>query len=142
MNDVKEYLSLYHNTKVKIQKLQALVDEYIRLANQVPGIQFDAIRVDGGKNLKAPFEKWILKALDYELEIKDMETNLPFIKADILKTIEQLKDSEMERVLILRYIDWLTWNQIADEMYISNATVRRRHTQAIDKIRLSRCEQG
>jgi hypothetical protein len=75
MNDVKEYLSLYHNTKVKIQKLQALADEYIRLANQVPGIQFDAIRVDGGKNLKAPFEKWILKALDYELEIKDMETN-------------------------------------------------------------------
>jgi predicted DNA-binding protein (UPF0251 family) len=138
----KEYLSRYHNTKVKIEKLQALVDTYIRLANEIPGIQFDAIRVDGGKSLKAPFEKWILKTLDYELEIKEMEMNLPKIKADILKTIKQLKDAEMERVLILRYIDWLTWNQIADEMYISNATVRRRHTQAIDKIRLSRVEQG
>jgi hypothetical protein len=136
MNDVKEYLSLYHNTKVKIQKLQALADEYIRLANQVPGIQFDAIRVDGGKNLKAPFEKWILKALDYELEIKDMETNLPIIKADILKTIEQLKDSEMERVLILRYIDWLTWNQIADKMYISRSTVKRWHLSAISLLKI------
>jgi len=138
----KEYLSRYHNTKVKIEKLQALVDTYIRLANEIPGIQFDAIRVDGGKSLKAPFEKWILKTLDYELEIKEMEMSLPKIKADILKTIKQLKDAEMERVLILRYIDWLTWNQIADEMYISNATVRRRHTQAIDKIRLNRGEQG
>ena len=138
----KEYLSRYHNTKVKIEKLQALVDTYIRLANEIPGIQFDAIRVDGGKNLKAPFEKWILKTLDYEHEIKEMKTNLPNIKADILRTIKELKDAEMERVLILRYIDWLTWNQIADEMYISNATVRRRHTQAIDKIRLSRGEQG
>ncbi len=136
MNDVKEYLSGYHNTKLKIQKLQALVDEYIRLANQVPGIQFDAIRVDGGKNLKAPFEKWILKALDYELEIKDMEANLPIIKADILKTIEQLKDSEMERVLILRYIDWLTWNQIADEMYISRSTVKRWHLNALSGIQV------
>jgi hypothetical protein len=136
MNDVKEYLSRYHNTKLKIQKLQALVDEYIRLANQVPGIQFDAIRVDGGKNLKAPFEKWILKALDYELEIKDMEANLPIIKADILKTIEQLKDSEMERVLILRYIDWLTWNQIADEMYISRSTVKRWHLNALSGIQV------
>jgi DNA-directed RNA polymerase specialized sigma24 family protein len=136
MNDVKEYLSRYHNTKVKIQKLQALVDEYIRLANQVPGIQFDAIRVDGGKSLKAPFEKWILKALDYELEIKDMEANLPTIKADILKTIEQLKDSEKERVLILRYIDWLTWNQIADEMYISRSTVKRWHLNALSLLKI------
>jgi len=136
MNDVKEYLSRYHNTKLKIQKLQALVDEYIRLANQVPGIQFDAIRVDGGKNLKAPFEKWILKALDYEMEIKNMETSLLIIKADILKTIGQLKDSEMERVLILRYIDWLTWNQIADEMYISRSTVKRWHLNAISLLKI------
>ncbi|AUD63477.1 hypothetical protein BK010_07660 [Tenericutes bacterium MO-XQ] len=136
MNDVKEYLSRYHNTKVKIQKLQALVDEYIRLANEIPGIQFDAIRVDGGKNLKVPFEKWILKALDYELEIKDTETNLPIIKADILKTIEQLKDSEKERVLILRYIDWLTWNQIADEMYISRSTVKRWHLKALSLLKI------
>jgi RNA polymerase sigma factor (sigma-70 family) len=136
MNDVKEYLSRYHNTKVRIQKQQALVDEYIRLANQVPGIQFDKIRVDGGKNLKAPFEKWILKALDYELEIKDMEANLPTIKADILKTIEQLKDSEKERVLILRYIDWLTWNQIADEMYISRSTVKRWHLNALSLLKI------
>jgi hypothetical protein len=81
MNDVKEYLSRYHNTKVKIQKLQALVDEYIRLANEIPGVNFDAIRVDGGKSLKAPFEKWILKTLDYELEIKKM------INSGVLKSI-------------------------------------------------------
>ena len=136
MNDVKEYLSRYHNTKLKIQKLQALVDEYIRLANQVPGVQFDKIRVDGGKNLKAPFEKWILQALDYELEVKDMEKNLPIIKADTLKTIEQLNDSEMERVLILRYIDWLTWNQIADEMYISRSTVKRWHLNALSLLKI------
>jgi len=138
----KEYLSRYHQTKVKIEKLQGLVDVYIRLANEIPGIQFDQVRVDGGKNLKAPFEKWILKALEYENEINQLKHELPIIKAEILKTIERLNDSEMERVLILRYFDWLTWSEIARELVWSYSTARRRHDQAMYKIRLSRCEQA
>jgi len=78
--NVKEYLSRYHQTKVMIEKLQGLVEVYIRLANEIPGIQFDQIRVDGGKNLKAPFEKWIIKALEYEALIDDMKRSLPNIK--------------------------------------------------------------
>jgi DNA-directed RNA polymerase specialized sigma24 family protein len=136
MNDVKEYLSRYHNTKVKIQKLQALVDEYIRLANEIPGIQFDAIRVDGGKNLKAPFEKWILKTLDYELEIKEMERLLPSYKKEVLQAIEQIEDKDYRLILVHRYIDWLSWRQIADRMFFSSATIRRWHDKALLQIEL------
>jgi DNA-directed RNA polymerase specialized sigma subunit len=42
----------------------------------------------------------------------------------------------MERVLILRYIDWLTWNQIADKMYISRSTVKRWHLSAISLLKI------
>jgi hypothetical protein len=136
MNDVKEYLSRYHNTKVKIQKLQALVDEYIRLANEIPGIQFDAVRVDGGKNLKAPFEKWILKILDYELEIKEMERLLPSYKKEVLQAIEQIEDKDYRLILVHRYIDWLSWRQIADRMFFSSATIRRWHDKALLQIEL------
>ena len=143
---VSEYLSRYHIAKQKIEKLQGLVDTYIRLANEIPGMQFDQIRIDGGKNLKAPFEKWILKALDHENEIMEIKQQLPMIKADTLKEIEKLKDYELERVLILRYIDWCSWKEIAQEMVCSYSTARRRHNQAIENlkfhIRLSRSEQG
>lgn len=132
----KEYLSRYHNTKVKIEKLQALVDTYIRLANEIPGIQFDAIRVDGGKNLKAPFEKWILKTLDYELEIKEMERLLPSYKKETLQAIEQIEDKDYRLILVHRYIDWLSWRQIADRMFFSSATVRRWHDKALLQIEL------
>ena len=133
----KEYLSRYHNTKVKIQKLQALVDEYIRLANEIPGIQFDAIRVDGGKNLKAPFEKWILKTLDYEFEIKEMERLLPGYKKETLQAIEQIEDKDYRLILVHRYIDWLSWRQIADRMFFSSATIRRWHEKALLQIELT-----
>lgn len=39
--NVKEYLSRYHNTELKISRLQIEVEEYIRLANSIPGINFD-----------------------------------------------------------------------------------------------------
>jgi hypothetical protein len=127
----KEYLSRYHNTKVKIEKLQALVDTYIRLANEIPGIQFDAIRVDGGKSLKAPFEKWILKTLDYEIEIKEMKRKLPGYKKEAIQAIEEIEDQNYQLILVYRYIDWLSWRQIAERMFFSSATIRRWHDKAL-----------
>jgi hypothetical protein len=133
----KEYLSRYHQTKEKIDKLQGLVDVYIRLANEIPGIQFDQVRVDGGKNLKAPFEKWILKAMEYEAQIVDLKRTLPIIKEEILTVIEDLEDEDLRKVLILRYFDWLTWNQIASKMYISYSTSRRMHNRAVTLLKAS-----
>ena len=132
----KEYLSRYHNAKVKIEKLQVLVDTYIRLANEIPGIQFDAIRVDGGKNLKAPFEKWILKTLDYEIEIKEMKRKLPGYKKEAIQAIEQIEDQNYQLILVYRYIDWLSWRQIAERMFFSSATIRRWHDKALLEIEI------
>lgn len=144
--NAKEYLSRYHNTEIKIKQLQALVNEYIRLANSIPGINFDQIRVDGTKSLQAPFEKWIHRALVDEYKIKEFKKKLPIIKGEIVTIIDELEDGELRKVMIYRYIDWLTWNEIAKEMFCSYATARRKHNQAIAQIklpeRLSRVEQG
>ena len=133
---VKEYLSRYHKTKEKIELLKQQVEEYIRLANSIPGINFDTIRVDGTKSLKAPFEKWIHKTLDNELLIKELERNLPIIKGEIISLIEGLENKQYGMILIHRYIDWLSWRQIADKMFFSSATIRRWHDKALLEIRL------
>ncbi|HMM00520.1 MAG TPA: hypothetical protein PKC96_04175 [Bacilli bacterium] len=133
--NIKEYLSRYHNTQVKIEKLEMIVAEYIRLANSIPGINYDQIRVDGTKSLKAPFEKWILKALDDELIIKALKKELPIIKGEIITTIEALHDSDCKRVLIHRYIDWLSWSEISKLMFFSTATIRRLHDKALLEIK-------
>ena len=49
--DKREYLSRYHEAEKKIKKLQALHDEYDRLSFNVPGCNFDQIRVSGTRNL-------------------------------------------------------------------------------------------
>jgi len=133
--NIKEYLSRYHNTQVKIEKLEMIVAEYIRLANSIPGINYDQIRVDGTKSLEAPFEKWILRALNDEAEIEQLKRALPIIKGEIITAIETLTDSDLKRLLILRYIDWLSWSEISKLMFFSTATIRRLHDKALLEIK-------
>jgi DNA-directed RNA polymerase specialized sigma subunit len=134
--NAKEYLSRYHEAEIKINKLQQMVDEYIRLANSIPGINFDAIRVDGTKNLKAPFEKWILRALDDEAVILELKSKLPIIKGEIIAVIDELEDKELRKLLIYRYLDWSSWQEIAEKMFVSISTLKRWHIKALDLLKI------
>ena len=139
--NVKEYLSRYHETKVKIKELEQIVAEYIRLANSIPGINFDQVRIDGTKSLQAPFEKWILRALDDEMLIESLNKELPNIKCEIIAIIDEVDDKELRKVLIYRYIDWNNWNEIAAKMSYSYSTARRLHDRAIKAIKVKYCEK-
>lgn len=134
--NAKEYLSRYHDTEQKIRRMQAEVDEYIRLANSIPGMNFDAIRVNGTKSLDAPYVKWIQRALDNELLIADLKKDLPIIKGEIISVIDELNDPELKRLLIYRYFDWNSWNEIAVKMFISYSSSRRLHDKALVIIKI------
>lgn len=134
--DTKEYLSQYRDAVRKIDKLKKEVEYYTHMSNTVPGMNFDQVRVDGTRKLDAPFTKWIHKALDCELKIKEIENQLPAIKDEIISTIENLEDTELKSVLFFRYIDWLSWSEIAKEMFIAPTTVRRWHDKALNEINI------
>ena len=143
--DVKEYLCRYHVTEEKILKLQQIVAEYLRLANTIPGVNLDQIRVDGTRKLDAPFEKWILKALDDELLIEELKRQLPLIKCEIISLIDELEDKEYKMILILRYFDWLSWTEISQKLYYSSSKIRRMHDKALEELTIlskGKVEQG
>jgi len=139
--NVKEYLSRYHKTIVKIKELEEIVAEYIRLANSIPGINFDQVRIDGTKSLQAPFEKWIIKALDEEAEIDRLKKELPKIKIEIMNLIDSVEDYDLKKVLIYRYIDWYSWNEIAAKMSYSYSTARRLHDKGTKAIKDNYCNK-
>jgi len=134
--DVKQYLSRYHYLELDLKHMQDEIKEYERLANSIPGMNFDAIRVDGTRSLDAPFTKWIHKALEKKLQIADLEKQLQIIKCEIISVIDKLGDIEHKKLLIYRYIDWESWNVIANKMYISRSTVKRWHLTALSGIQI------
>ena len=80
MMDAKEYLMQVKQLAHRIKNLQALAVEYERLASSIPGQCFDRERVDGTRNLSAPFEKWVYKKIETEEEIKATELKLLQLK--------------------------------------------------------------
>lgn len=134
--DVKQYLSRYHYLELDIKHMQDEIKEYERLANSIPGMNFDAIRVDGTRSLDAPFTKWIHKALEKELQIADLKKQLQQVKCEIISTIDEVEDMDLRKILIYRYIDRNSWNEIASKMFISYSSSRRLHDKAIKLIRI------
>lgn len=129
--DVKEYLSQVIKLNHKISRMELRADEYKRMAESVPGCNFDEIRVDRTRSLDAPFVKWINKLLELEKEMETVRQRLDMAKAEIIGTIEKVEDEDCKSVLTLRYISCLTWEDIADKLCVVKRTTLKWHEKGL-----------
>lgn len=118
----------------KIDRMNLRYKEYERLASSVPGMNYEGVRVDGTRSLEAPFAKWVGKMIDLKIVIDENQKKLDELKAEIIGVIETLDNEDYKNVLMLRYISFLTWEEIADKLYISLSTVKRWHEKGCEKI--------
>jgi len=133
----KEYLSQVYNLQRKIERMNLRYQEYEQMASSVPGPNYSGVRVDGTRNLDAPFVKWIGKMLDLEKEIEKVQQKLDTAKAEIIGTIEKVENEDYKSVLTLRYISCLTWEDIADKLCVVKRTTLKWHEKGlilVDKI--------
>lgn len=130
--EAKEYLSRYHNMQFKIQKKKEYIDFCEERSNAIPGPSYgEKIGTNPNRDLSAPFEKWIGRKIDAEHDLKKMEEEAQRIKVETEDKISELKDVDMERIIIYRYIDWLSWATIERLMFVSVSTLKRKHDEAI-----------
>jgi len=129
--DKINYLCRYHNLIEKIEKKK----EYIAFCNEragsIPGPSYGERINNPSPSHDAPFVKWVYRAIDAEEELKRLEDKARDAKQEIETAIAKLEDETLQMILIYRYIDWLTWNEIATRVYYSDKTVRRKHDLAI-----------
>lgn len=129
--DKINYLCRYHNLIEKIEKKK----EYIAFCNEragsIPGPSYGERMNNPSPSHDAPFIKWVYRAIDAEEELKRLEDKAKNAKQEIETAIAKLEDETLQMILIYRYIDWLTWNEIATRVYYSDKTVRRKHDLAI-----------
>ena len=53
-----------------------------------------------------------------------------------MNVIEQLDNENYKNILIMRYLETLTWEDIADKMYCSCSTIKRWHKNALIYIKI------
>ncbi len=91
------------------------------------------IKVDGTKQNK--LESCVTRMVDLEREIEEDIVALVQAKAEIYKTIQDVPDMRDRTVLELRYLQYMTYEQICDEMgYLETASVSRSLRRARKKL--------
>ena len=129
----KEYLMQIYNLDHKIYMMQLEADEYRRLADVIPGGNYDKPFVKpSNRNTEAPFVKWINKALDKEKEIEQEIERLNNLKVEATSVISQIDNGNYRMVLMLRYLKSMKIEEIAETMHYSIPSVKRWHREALE----------
>lgn len=135
--DAKEYLSQIKNLEHKIYCMKLRSEEYDRMSLSIPGPSYgEKIGTNPNRNTDAPFVKWIYKKIEIDEKIKELEENLNNLKGEALLKIEALDNEDYKVVLIERYFNQKTWNEIALKIYASEKTVRRWHENALELLKI------
>ena len=131
----KEYLMQIYNLDHKIYMMQLEVEEYRRLADVIPGGNYDKPFVKpSNRNTEAPFVKWINKALDKEKEIEKEIERLNNLKIEVTSVISQIDNGNYRMVLMLRYLKSMKIEEIAETMHYSIPSIKRWHREALEAL--------
>jgi len=88
----------------------------------------------GSFDTKPKQEKYYEKYNEYaEMIERDISTLISY-KADIMKTIDKVDNTEVIKILYSRYIYFLKWAEIADCLSYGRTTIYRIHLKGLDMI--------
>ena len=134
-NELRNYLKSAYYLDKKIKSIESLVNQCRINAQR---LSKNGEYTDNAKNSKAEnsTEKALLKLVENQQKYSDEIKNLENIKSEIMNLIAKLNDSELETVLIHRYILFHTVEETAEIMNYSTRTVIRKIDTAIKKLSL------
>lgn len=126
---VKQWLNRAHNIDKEIKSLKIERDKaFSRATSTVNGSGSEKVQTS---KINATEGKYTVYA-DYVAEIDKRTAELYEVKAEILKAINKVDNSTYRLLLTLRYIRFMTWERIAEEMnYRDVRWVYRLHGRAL-----------
>lgn len=91
----------------------------------------------GGGESGSPIERPMDKVDELERKITQAIDELADIRMEIEAVLGQLEDDTLRELMEYRYIDGLTWEQVAEKMHYSWRHTCRLHGEALAKINMS-----
>ena len=127
----REYLSQGGLLEQRIAGNMRRAEAMRALAASVSTPAADAVRVLSFSSGEAPFIRALEKAEALEEQAAaDMDLLLD-LKDQMEQTICTVPEEKLRLVLSFRYLERMTWPEIAESLHISRGTVRTRHEAAL-----------
>lgn len=131
---MKEYLQKLWRLNEFIESNKRQLLELRRISESIGGSNFEE-RVKGG-TLENHLETTIAKIVDLEAEIREELDAYITLKGEILSAISRHSDEDESLLLKLRYVEFMTWEQIAEKMNYSTRQIYRLHKDALNNFKL------
>ena len=131
----KEYLAQAYNLDLLIR---SDLEEYCELRTMIVSLQSPSFEenLNTMRNLNAPFMKGLFKLMELEETIRQEIAQYTETCIDIRNLIASVDNSRYRAVLHYRYLNKMTWEDIADKMRVNQSSVRRWHEEAINQIEI------
>ena len=129
----KAYLMRYLEAKCRFQ---ALSDEMIRLRSDAERITPLITEMPGGAQVSDRIANAVERLIACADELEREAENMQQLMREIRAVIGTVPDAIQRRLLLLRYIDGHTWEQIAVMMNYSYVHICRLHGKALSEIML------
>lgn len=127
------YLSRYRRMSARIDRL---LDEKRRWWELALKITPSLSQAPGGGENGSRVERPMDKVMEIEAQITREIDELYTVRQEIKGTLSQLEDENLKLLMEYRYIDGLTWEQVAVEMNYSYMQICRLHGKALNAIML------
>ncbi len=131
----KEYLGKVRRIDKMIDAKCEQLDQLKQMATRVTKqISYTNVQTSGHKDIG----DIIVKIVDLEYEINDDIDQLVDLKRQVIKEVDSLENDDYRLLLTLKYLNYKTIEEIAEEMMYSTRHITRLHKEAlIDFNRLS-----
>ena len=128
INDIKEWLNRGKYLDNEIKELKETAQKaYEEATNTASNISDERVQTSIANNT----EKKFIRVVHYSLETINKIEELYDVKMEIQQAIYKLDSSTYRTLLLARYINFKTWEQIAEDMGYEVRQIHRIHGNAL-----------
>ncbi len=129
---VQEWLERICDTDKEIEILQSELQSFF---DKLTGYSQSYADITASDSLLTAYS-------DYAKGIKRRVDELSRIKAEVLEVISAVEKDTYRQLLVLRYVEGMTWECIAEKMYYSVRGIQRTHKRALPEVEKILNERG
>ncbi len=130
----KEYFRQISRIETMIKSKMRRAELFREIASSVSSPKYSDMPRPPQRKSTSLMEDAINKAIDLEKEIKEDERKLNELKIEALELIGKIENNNSQTVLILRYFEKKSWEEIKDLIYYSLSGVYKLHGNALNEI--------
>ena len=132
--NAQQYLRQAYRLDELIKSNQEELQNLREQAVTIGAIDYAKDKIQSSPKADAPFSNTVMKIIELEESIQADIDKLFALKLEIRTAINNMEDADEKLLLRHRYLNFLQWDEICDEMHLSMRSVLRIHMSALQNI--------